>query len=70
MIFEPKVPFNLVAEPRKRGEANLTFPRWLRILKIVRTHFASPWRGGENDKPPKISFERLRRDLKNCQRTR
>ncbi len=29
LIFEPKIPFNLVAEPRKRGEANLTFPRWL-----------------------------------------
>ncbi len=30
LIFEPKIPFNLVAEPRKRGEANLTFPCWLR----------------------------------------
>jgi len=30
LIFEPKIPFNLIAEPRKRGEANLTFPHWLR----------------------------------------
>ena len=29
LIFEPKIPYNLVAEPSKRGEANLTFPRWL-----------------------------------------
>ena len=28
LIIEPEIPFNLVAEPRKRGEA-LTFPRWL-----------------------------------------
>ena len=30
LIFEPKIPFNLVAESAEAGEANLTFPRWLR----------------------------------------
>ena len=29
LIFSPKIPFNLVAEPAEAGEANLTFPRWL-----------------------------------------
>jgi len=59
LIFSFKIPYDLVAEPVKTGEANLTFPYWLRILKIVRTHFAAC--GGEE--APKNS-ERLRRDLK------
>ena len=28
LIFSPKIPYNLVAEPAEAGEANLTFPRW------------------------------------------
>jgi len=39
LIFEPKIPFNLVAEPRKRGEANLTIPCWLSVLNKIRTFF-------------------------------
>jgi hypothetical protein len=49
MIFSPKIPYNLVAEPAETGEANLTIPRWCSILKIVRTFFAAC--GGE-EKPP------------------
>ena len=30
LIFSPKIPYNLVAEPAEAGEANLTFPRWCR----------------------------------------
>ncbi len=30
LIFEPKIPYDLVAEPAETGEANLTFPHWLR----------------------------------------
>jgi hypothetical protein len=65
LIFLYKILYDLVAEPAKAGEANLTIPHWLRILKIVRTHFAAC--GGE-EKPSKNSV-RLRRDLQNCQRT-
>ena len=28
LIFSPKIPYNLVAEPAEAGEANLTIPRW------------------------------------------
>ena len=28
LIFSPKIPYNLVAEPAEAGKANLTFPRW------------------------------------------
>ena len=30
LIFSPKIPYNLVAEPAEAGKANLTFPRWCR----------------------------------------
>ncbi len=30
LIFSPKIPYNLVAEPAEAGEANLTIPRWCR----------------------------------------
>ena len=28
LIFSPKIPYNLVAEPAEAGEATLTIPRW------------------------------------------
>jgi len=40
-----KIPFNLAAEPRSGEAETLTFPYWLRILKLVRTFFAAC--GGE-----------------------
>jgi len=49
LIFSPKIPFNLVAERSKATHKSLTFPYWLRILKLVRTFFAAC--GGE-EKPP------------------
>jgi len=45
LIFSPKIPYDLVAEPAEAGEANLTFPIVWSILKVVRTHFAAC--GGE-----------------------
>jgi len=44
-----KIPFNFAAEPRSGEAETLTFPYWLRILKLVRTFFAAA--GGE-EKPP------------------
>jgi len=48
LIFSPKIPYNLVAEPAEAGEANLTIPRWCSILKIVRTFFVA---AGGKDSP-------------------
>jgi len=31
LIFSPKIPYNLVAEPAAAGEANLTIPRWCAV---------------------------------------
>ena len=53
-VFEPKVPYNLVADPAFAGEACLTFPNWCRILKIVRTHFAAA-SGGKKEPPPRAA---------------
>ncbi|PIR05052.1 MAG: hypothetical protein COV57_01230 [Candidatus Liptonbacteria bacterium CG11_big_fil_rev_8_21_14_0_20_35_14] len=50
--FEPKNPYDLVAERRVPRREDLTFPDWCRILKIVRTHFAAC--GGEESPPQKI----------------
>jgi hypothetical protein len=49
LIFLPKIPYDLVAETRRRRGEALTFPTWCTILKIVRTFFAAE--GGEG-KPP------------------
>ena len=47
LIFSPKIPFNLVASLRSATHKSLTFPYWLRILKLVRTFFAPRFaRGG------------------------
>jgi DNA invertase Pin-like site-specific DNA recombinase len=37
LIFLYKIPYDLVAEPAKAGEANLTIPHWLTIVDNVRT---------------------------------
>jgi len=63
-VFTPKIEYELVAERSEANQNSLTFPFWCSILELVRTHFAAE---GGDGKPPK--FERIRHDIKNCQRT-
>jgi len=39
LIFSPKKPYDLAAEPRTRGEAGLTCSNWWSLYQKVRTHF-------------------------------
>ena len=42
LIFDYKIPYDLVAAGGDLTEGNLTFSRWYAIIKIVRTHFRPP----------------------------
>ena len=48
-VFEPKKPYDLAAAEGGGGVVGLQFPKWCRILELVRTHFAAV--GGEENPP-------------------
>jgi len=60
LIFEPKIPYDSVAEQSEATADLLTFPRWCSILKIVRTVFAAC--GGEESPREKSELRRSRTD--------
>src|SRR3989344_9648080 len=40
-VFAPKIQYKLVDERSEANPSNLQFPTWCRIIKIVRTAFAT-----------------------------
>ena len=55
LIFDFKIPYDLVAQGNQNDQQNLTFPNWWRIMDIARTHFRAVADGA--DFPPKIKPE-------------